>query len=215
MVAEVHPGTEIEIPSGVPSSAFRVIIPNPERYMKINDVKLVDVITACELGDLDELKLMLETGNAMQLFNGDLNKHYAGWTPLHFAAATGNTECVQLLLKAGADPHMKEGVVHSKNPEDGKTAQQCAQISAWLDTVEVLKKAETTFPFGCYVPAGPDANAKIYGAWEWKKAPPKGWYFKRPFAATGQGLQPASFGVADPPAPPPASSSRAKPKSCG
>jgi len=208
---EVHPGTDIEIPSAVPSSAFRVKIPNKERYMKFNSVSLADVAAASRCGDYDALEIMLATGNASQLFNGDLNAHHNGLTCLHYAAATGNMECAELLLQAGADPHMKEAVGHGRNPEDGKTALQRAAEAGWQDTVEVLTKAEKQTPYGAYVPAGPEANKKIYGGWEWQKAPEKGWYFKRPFAAVSQGLAPAQFGVSDPsPGVPSSSSSKGK-----
>eukprot|EP00438_Fugacium_kawagutii_P029953 Skav229971 [mRNA] locus=scaffold327:557669:562837:- [translate_table: standard] len=70
---EYHPGTDIEIQSGVPSSGFRNAIPNTKRYMKHN---LVDVKAVCEAsytGDYGKLQEMLATGDEKTLFNGDLN----------------------------------------------------------------------------------------------------------------------------------------------
>mmetsp|Transcript_35307 Transcript_35307/g.82435 ORF Transcript_35307/g.82435 Transcript_35307/m.82435 type:complete len:547 (+) Transcript_35307:93-1733(+) len=198
-MAEYHSGTDVEIADGIATSAFRVAIPNPERYRKANNVSLEDVATACREGDYTFLERMIASGNATQLFNGDLNGHFNKLTPLHYAALTGNTECIELLLQAKADPHMKESVAFGKDPEDGRTALACARQLGWQDAADMLAKAEKQVPYGSYVPAGPDANVKIYNAFEWGSKPDVGWYFKRPGAAKAQGLDPAKFGIVETP----------------
>jgi len=187
-----------EMPAdGVATSAFRVAIPNPERYMRANSVVLQDVAEACMEGDIMLLEQMLKSGNATQLFNGDLNAHFNRLTPLHYAAWKGYGECVELLLEARADPHMRESVPFGKDPEEARTALEMAKAYGWDDVVTHLSEAEASVPYGYYVPAGVDANRKIYNGFEWGRKPAVGWYFKRPGAARMQGLDPAKFGVDD------------------
>ena len=79
----------------------------------------------CEVayvGDYDRLEELLATGTEKDLFNGDLNQHVPSLTCLHLAAKAGQTECVELLLRAGADPHMKERMSYGDDPEDSNTA---------------------------------------------------------------------------------------------
>eukprot|EP00435_Cladocopium_sp_Y103_P074104 s36_g46.t1 len=99
---EYHPGTDVEIPSGVPSSGFRNAIPNAKRYMKHNMVEIKAVCEASYTGDYAKLQEMLATGDEKTLFNGDLNGFVNNITALHMAAMAGQTECVELLLKAKA-----------------------------------------------------------------------------------------------------------------
>jgi len=191
---EYHPGTDIEIPDGVPTSGFRNAIPNTKRYMKINKITLADVCNAAHDGNDELLEEMLAKGDEKNLFNGDLNEHCPNITALHYAAMTGQTECVELLLRAKADPHMKECVPYGKDPEDGKTALDYAKEWHWDDTVELLEKAEKDHPYGWYVPAGDTNNEKHYGGFEWGKKPPKGWFMGRPGACQRQGVDPAKYG---------------------
>ena len=90
---------------------------------------------------------------------------------------------------------MRENMPYGKDPEDGKTALELATNFGWNDTAEVLAKAEKEVPYGCYAPAGKDANAKVYNGFEWGQKPELGWYFRRPGAAKAQGLDPAKFGI--------------------
>lgn len=194
---EYHPGTEIEIHDAVPQSLFRNAIPNTKRYMKHNKVSAQDIANACYEGDYEKLDEMLATGNEKQLFNGDLNQHVTSLTPLHMCAMTGQTECVELMLRAKADPHVRELVVFGEDPEEAKTALDYARDFGWFDTAELLEQGEKTYPYGWYLPEGPTANTKQYGGFEWKTRPPKGWYFQRPGAAVRQGLDPAKYGGYD------------------
>jgi len=178
----------------VASSPFRCAIPNPKRYTKANSVSLEKVAEAAYEGDYAALESMLATGDADHLFNGDLNKHVTSITALHMAAMTGMTECVELLLQAKADPHVKENVSYGEDPEEAKTAMQYAKEFGWDDTAAVLQEAEKSYPYGYYVPAGQGNNSKVYGGFEWGKKPAKGWYLGRPGASTSQGIDPSKYG---------------------
>lgn len=180
---EYHPGTDIEIPNGIPKNGFRCAIPNTKRYMKHNAVEIKEVCEAAYTGDYDLLEEMLASGAEMNLFNGDLNQHVNNITALHMAAMAGQTECVELLLKAKADPHVKESMHYGNDPEDGKTALQYAQDAGYDDVVELLEQAEKDRPYGWYIPSGEGNNAKVYGCWEFGKKPPKGFFFQQTWSS--------------------------------
>jgi [acyl-carrier-protein] S-malonyltransferase len=192
---EYHPGTDIEIPNGIPKSGFRCAIPNTKRYMKQNAVEIKEVCEASYTGDYDLLEEMLASGNEANIFNGDLNQHVNNITALHMAAMAGQTECVELLLKAKADPHVKESMHYGNDPEDGKTALQYAQDAGYDDVVELLEQAEKDRPYGWYIPSGEGNNAKVYGCWEFGKKPPKGFFSSRPGAAEINGFDPMKYGT--------------------
>eukprot|EP00490_Sorites_sp_Unknown_P000679 CAMPEP_0114653264 /NCGR_PEP_ID=MMETSP0191-20121206/9635_1 /TAXON_ID=126664 /ORGANISM="Sorites sp." /LENGTH=546 /DNA_ID=CAMNT_0001868235 /DNA_START=47 /DNA_END=1688 /DNA_ORIENTATION=+ len=192
---EYHPGTDIEIPSGVPSSGFRNAIPNTKRYMKHNLVEIKAVCEASYTGDYGRLQDMLATGDEKSLFNGDLNGFVNNITALHMAAMAGQTECVELLLKAKADPHVKESMNYGNDPEDGRTALEFAKAAGYDDIVEILEHAEKEMPYGWYVPSGQGNNAKVYNCWEWGKKPAKGYFSSRPGAAEANGFDPMKYGT--------------------
>merc|ERR1719237_508474 len=117
------------------------------------------------------------------------------------ATLAGQTECVELILKAGADPHMKESVAYGTDPEEGKTALDIAKSMDWFDCIELLEQAEKKTPYGYYVPAGKNANTKVYSSFAWNKKPEKGWFFKRPGASRYNGIDAKKYGggvLADP-----------------
>jgi len=198
---EFHPGTDVEISDAVPASGFRNAIPNTKRYIKHNDVTIEKVCETAFVGDYDQLEEYLATGNEKNLFNGDLNMHVPTLTCMHLAARAGQTECVELLLRAGADPHMKERMAYGDDPEDGKVAREIADELGFDDIVDILKAAEKTSPFGWYVPEGPTNNEKMYGCWEWKSKPDKGWHSNRPGVAQRNGFDPVKYGGPAPRAP--------------
>merc|ERR1711920_624032 len=99
------------------------------------------------------------------------NQHKNSVTALHMAAMTGQTECVELLLGARADPHIRESMPHGKDPEDGKTAMHYAKDYGWDDCAELLEQAERKMPYGWYTPFGVGNNAKNYNAYEFGAKP--------------------------------------------
>lgn len=105
---------------------------------------------------------MLDRDDPINGFQGDINEHHSQYTPLHYSAVNGQLECVEALIKAGADPHMKTRMPYGSNPEDGKTACQLAEEWGWDDIVTTLQKAEREKPKGDYLMGGPFNNAKIY-----------------------------------------------------
>eukprot|EP00413_Alexandrium_margalefii_P038201 CAMPEP_0204596910 /NCGR_PEP_ID=MMETSP0661-20131031/53510_1 /ASSEMBLY_ACC=CAM_ASM_000606 /TAXON_ID=109239 /ORGANISM="Alexandrium margalefi, Strain AMGDE01CS-322" /LENGTH=480 /DNA_ID=CAMNT_0051607575 /DNA_START=39 /DNA_END=1481 /DNA_ORIENTATION=+ len=113
-------------------------------------------------GDLALVNQMLDREDPINGFQGDINEHFQEYTALHFAAVNGQTECVEALLKAKADPHMKTRMPKGKSPADGKTAMQLADDWGWDDIAAVLKAAEEKEPKGDYIMGGPLNNAKIY-----------------------------------------------------
>jgi [acyl-carrier-protein] S-malonyltransferase len=186
-----------EINPSVPTSAFRCAIANPKRYMKANTKDLPEVGKAAYEGDLETLEILLATGDENNLFNGDLNTHITSYTALQMAAKAGQTECVELLIRAKADPHVKECVAYGTDPMDGKSALDLAKEYGWDDTAELLEGAEKAYPYGFYVPTGPSNNAKVYNCWEHGKKPAKDWFMGRPGAAKAQGLDPKKYGYAE------------------
>jgi len=190
------------------TSSFRCAITNDKRYTKKNKWTVDDVAKAAYEGDLPLLETLLSTGDESNLFNGDLNAHVeaeqgttkSSYTALHLAAVSGQTECIELLLKAKADPHVKESMPYGQDPEDGSTALDLAKKSGWDDCVELLEQGEKSYPYGYYQAFGKGNNSKCYDCWEFGKKPTKGWYMMRPGAAQQQGLDPKKYGgeLADP-----------------
>lgn len=126
-----------------------------------------DVAAVCQAaseGDADRLAILLEREEPITGFQGDINEHWNNKTALHYAAGVGMLECVEALLKANADPHMKVRMPQGRDPADGKTARQAADDMGFDDVAEVLKAAEGKVPRGDYVLAGPMNNAKIYSS---------------------------------------------------
>ena len=68
------------------------------------------------------------------MYGGNVNcKANSGYTPLHLAASSGRTKCVQRLLQAKADFFTPDGY--------GKTALQTAELGGKTDVIRILKSA--------------------------------------------------------------------------
>lgn len=203
MTCTTHPDEKLPTgPYGL--TCYQNPIPNPARYRRGNKWDIDDVATAAFTGDYDLLEVLLKTGDEMNLFNGDLNVFVSEGTCLHDAAIAGQTECVELLLEAKADPHMKTTVEWGVDPEDGETAKEKAKKWGWDDIVAILDKAERNTEYGYYLPEGPGNNMKIYGVKPHGKKPPKGWHSSKPGVAERGGY--AKTEKTGPPAAPPGAS---------
>ncbi len=99
------------------------------------DAKGVDLNAQATNGDtalmVASYKNNVEAVNALLAKGAAVNK--AGWTPLHYAAAAGNGEIVQILLKAGAQ-------VNALSPNK-TTPLMMAARSGKTDTMDLLEKA--------------------------------------------------------------------------
>lgn len=123
------------------------------------------VAEACYQGDIDVLDMLLFSGDAENKFPGDINTHvnFQGktvMTPLMLACQTGQIECVQLMIKANADPHMKCRVPFGKESSEGETAKAIALKHGWDDIVQVLEKALKEIPPHKYVRYGKENNSR-------------------------------------------------------
>ena len=65
------------------------------------------------------------------------------WTPLHYAARTGNIKIVKLLLKQKADVNNKDHV--QRTPRDIATEANLAEIAEILVDEEVVAKTVAEF----------------------------------------------------------------------
>jgi len=128
-------------------------------YSKYDLPKLVQ--TAFD-GDLELLERMLDREDPIEGYHHDLNQHYGEFNALHMAATNGQTEAVEMLLKARADPHVRRCMPRGQDPEDGETAREIAEKFGWTDVVEILKAAESKYPKGIYMRYGLYNNAKLY-----------------------------------------------------
>eukprot|EP00971_Amphidinium_carterae_P156006 3092858-Amphidinium_carterae.1 len=127
-------------------------------------VELREFCEACYQGDLNLLSEFLDADDADKGFFGDINEHCTDFTALHYAAINGQTEVVQRLLTARADPHVKSRVPKGVDPADGKTPLELADEWGWEDIVGLLEEAKKSAPKGQYLGCGRMNNAKLYEA---------------------------------------------------
>jgi len=130
--------------------------------VRVDIYGLEDLCEAACDGDLDKLNLMLNYDDPINGFHGDLNYHCSEMNALHLAARNGQTECVEALLTAGADPHVKTRVPLGRDPRDGKTGRTMAEEQGWEDISDLLKAAEKKTPVGDYMMYGAYNNMKLY-----------------------------------------------------
>mmetsp|Transcript_96032 Transcript_96032/g.200607 ORF Transcript_96032/g.200607 Transcript_96032/m.200607 type:complete len:503 (-) Transcript_96032:444-1952(-) len=145
------------------ANSFVNAIPNPARSKKSNGVTLDKVCEAAYQGDFKELETMLKSGDEDTLFNGDLNMHFTDLSALHLASMAGHKQCVELLLEAKADPHLRTVVPEGKDPQSGEKAIDKAKKFQHDNIAEILRKAEEANPPGRYQPDGICNNKKLYG----------------------------------------------------
>lgn len=137
-------------------------IPNPSRYQKYNGVTLESLCEAAYHGNMEKLELLLKSGNADEIFNGDVNMHLTDVNALHMAAMAGQEGAVKLLLDAQADPHVRCVVSEGKDPQSGETAKDKAGKFKHQNIVTLLKSAEEKTPPGWYQADGIGNNRKLY-----------------------------------------------------
>ncbi|CAK9093158.1 unnamed protein product [Durusdinium trenchii] len=137
-------------------------IPNPARYQKYNSVTLESLCEASYHGHIEKLEVLLKSGDADQIFNGDVNLHLTEVNALHMAAMAGQEAAVKLLLEAKADPHVRCVVPEGKDPKSGETAREKAAKFKHQSIVSLLKSAEEKTPPGWYQADGIGNNRKLY-----------------------------------------------------
>lgn len=88
-------------------------------------------------GDAEALSALLSGG-----FRGDVNVPLTDVNALHMAAIAGQTNCVELLLGAKANPLIKQDVPCDKDPETGETARDKATKFGHTGLADILLQAE-------------------------------------------------------------------------
>jgi len=138
-------------------------LPNPARNKKGNRISLDHVCQAAYQGNLEQLAVMLRSGDEDTIFNGDLNMFFTDVNALHMAAMAGHADCVKLLLEANADPHVRQCTPMGKDPQSGEKARDKALKFKHNNVADMLRKAEEASPAGRYQPDGIGNNRKLYG----------------------------------------------------
>lgn len=134
---------------------------NPRGYSKWPLSRFVQVAYD---GDLQLLGKMLDREDPIDGYHHDFTEHLLpeGYNALHAASMAGQLEAVEMLLKAGVDPHVKKCMPEGRDPKDGETAKQLADSYGWDEIVAVLKRAEEEHPRGLYKEFGRNNNAKLW-----------------------------------------------------
>eukprot|EP00746_Dinoflagellata_sp_MGD_P074829 gnl/MRDRNA2_/MRDRNA2_30175_c0_seq1.p1 gnl/MRDRNA2_/MRDRNA2_30175_c0~~gnl/MRDRNA2_/MRDRNA2_30175_c0_seq1.p1 ORF type:complete len:536 (-),score=168.64 gnl/MRDRNA2_/MRDRNA2_30175_c0_seq1:44-1651(-) len=155
----MNPGMNMGGPlEGFPDKVVAIPgLPNAPRY------GLADVCRAAYQGDIEMLEMLLNKEDKDNGFQGDINLQLTDMNALMLAAMNGQEETVEMLLNAGADPHIKTIMPYGKWPEDGKTAKMMAKDWDYPEIVARLDKAEKEVPYGVYMKYGALNNVKLYG----------------------------------------------------
>eukprot|EP00930_Biecheleria_cincta_P004535 TRINITY_DN105448_c0_g1_i1.p1 TRINITY_DN105448_c0_g1~~TRINITY_DN105448_c0_g1_i1.p1 ORF type:complete len:564 (+),score=132.45 TRINITY_DN105448_c0_g1_i1:53-1744(+) len=134
---------------------------NPRGYSKW---PLSRFVQAAYDGDLELLGKMLDREDPIDGYHHDFTEHLLpeGYNALHAASMAGQLEAVEMLLKAGVDPHVRRCMPEGRDPKDGETAKQLADSYGWNDVAAVLKRAEEVHPRGLYKEFGRNNNAKLW-----------------------------------------------------
>jgi len=154
-----------------PIAKFVNAIPNPARYKKRNGATLDMLCEAAYKGDVQTVETLLSTGDEDHIFNGDINLHFTDRNALHMAAMAGQEKCVELLLKANADPHVRTSVKEGTDASQGRLARDMASKFNHTKIVKILAEAEKKSPPGWYQADGIGNNRKLYSEPTAKPAP--------------------------------------------
>lgn len=171
---------------------------NPARGQKCNAQTLEVLCETAYGGDAKKLEVLLKTGDADAIFNGDVNLHWTDVNALHMASMAGQEACCKLLLEARADPHVRTVVPDGKDPQSGEKARDKALKFKHQNVADLLRKAEEATPPGQYQADGIGNNRKLYGPQKVKAPKPA----KAPEPAAAPAAKPAAKAAAAPaPAP--------------
>lgn len=152
------------------TSLVEDILPYPKGVTEYLDVPpiayskwpLRHFVQAAFDGDLPMLEKMLDREDPVNGYHHDINAHSGDLNALHAASMNGQSEAVQMLLSARADPHVKTSMPHGKDPADGDTARSISEEWGWNDITEILRIAENTTPKGIYLRYGTGNNSKLW-----------------------------------------------------
>jgi hypothetical protein len=106
--------------------------------------------TACFHGDVKFLQLLLDKIESYEPKEGEnplpssvlnMTCDESGWTPLHYAAVSGSSEILELLLAKGSDLSTRTDVTHTWRESDGggltpRELVQCVQSGKYEEVIE-------------------------------------------------------------------------------
>jgi len=81
-------------------------------------------------------------GKLIADFSGDINQLFTNITALHMGVIAGQTKCIEMLLGAGANPHVRQAVSWGVDPETGATPRDVAVSLSNKILADLLEMAE-------------------------------------------------------------------------